>query len=88
MEAAGEEGPHPRIREEGHGVDTEPQESRLQQALQEDDVQHLGSIQVRQNMSPASAGLLFVCLLLLAVAASGLFRVLFLAWFASADAFA
>lgn len=44
----------------GMGVDTEPQESRLQQDLPEDDVQHLGPAQVRQNMSPAPAGL-FLC---------------------------
>ena len=47
MEAAGEEGPHPRIREERHGVDTEPQESRLQQDLPEDHIQHLGPVQVK-----------------------------------------
>ena len=59
VEEAGEEGPHPRIREEGHGVDTEPQESRLQQDLPEDHGQHLGPVQVSLNMSPASAGLFF-----------------------------
>ena len=57
VEAAGEKGPHPRIREEGHGVDTEPRESRLQQDLPEDDVQPLVPVQVRQNMIPAPAGL-------------------------------
>ena len=51
VEEAGEEGPHPRVREEGHGVDTEPQESRLQQDLPEDHVQHLGPVQI--NKKPA-----------------------------------
>ena len=57
MEAVGEE--HPRIREERHGVDTEPQESRLQQDLPEDHVQHLGPVQVRQLVGPAPAGPFF-----------------------------
>ena len=49
MEAAGKEGPHPRLREERHGMDKEPQESRLQQDLPEDHVQHLGPVQVKHD---------------------------------------
>ena len=49
MEATGKEGPHPRLREERHGVDTKPQESRLQQDLSEDHVQHLGPVQVKHD---------------------------------------
>ena len=44
----------PRIREEGYGVDTELQESRLQQDLPEDHVQHLGHVQARRMIGPAS----------------------------------
>ena len=57
VEEAGEEGPHSRIRKEGHGVDTEPQESRLRQDLPEDDVQHLEPVQVMRMVGPAPAGL-------------------------------
>ena len=59
VEEAGEEGPHSRLWEEGHGVDTEPQESRLQQDLPEDHVQHLGPVQVTKLVGPAPAGLFF-----------------------------
>ena len=59
MEATSEKGPHPRLREEGHGMDKEPQESRLQQNLPEDHVQHLGPVQVRQLVGPAPAGPFF-----------------------------
>ena len=64
MEEAGEKGPHPRLREERHGVDTEPRKSRLQQNLPEDYVQLLGSVQVRRMVGPVSAGLFFLRILL------------------------
>ena len=40
-------------------MDKEPQESRLQQDLPEDHVQHLGPVQVRQLVVPAPPGPFF-----------------------------
>ena len=49
VEATGKEGPRPRLQEERHGVNTEPQESHVQQDLPEDHVQHLGPVQVKHD---------------------------------------
>lgn len=52
METADQESHHPRIRQEGHGMGQESQKSRLQQNLQENDIQPLGSLQIG-SPSPA-----------------------------------
>ncbi len=56
MEKAGEESPHPRIRQKGHGLGQEPQKSRLQQNLQENDIQPLGSLQIGSHQAPLWRG--------------------------------
>ena len=51
MEKAGQESHHPGLRQERHGLGEEPEESSLQQDLQENYVQPLGSVQIKSRAS-------------------------------------
>lgn len=52
METADEEGHYPGLRQKRHGMGQEPQNSRPQQNLQENNIQPLGALQIG-SPSPA-----------------------------------